>query len=127
MPADKLYTSTEIGDLLQVTASSVVKWVNAGLITAYTTPGGHRRIRIPDLVVFLRKHGMYIPPELEPTKRKVLFGDSDPKQVRDLKQGMKPFGERVELVTTESAAEALLLVGLHRPDLVVTVHGLATA
>jgi hypothetical protein len=34
MPKDKLYTSTEVAEMLQVTASSVVKWVNAGLITA---------------------------------------------------------------------------------------------
>lgn len=116
MPSDKLYTSTEIGELLQVTASSVVKWVNAGLLVAYTTPGGHRRIRIPDLVVFLRKHGMYIPPELDVSKRKVLFVDDHPALLRELKRAMKPYHEKVELLTAESAVEALVMIGLDRPD-----------
>src|ERR1700679_3344215 len=116
MPLDKLYTSTEIGELLQVTASSVVKWVTAGLITAYTTPGGHRRIRIPDLVVFLRKHGMYIPPELEAAKRRILFVDDNSKLLGALKGEMEQHLDGVEFPTAESAGAALVMIGETKPD-----------
>ena len=46
--ADRLLTSHEVGDLLQVNPSSVKKWVNEGRIAAFRTPGGHRRIRVSD-------------------------------------------------------------------------------
>jgi excisionase family DNA binding protein len=59
--ADRLLTSHEVGDLLQVNPSSVKKWVNEGRIAAFRTPGGHRRIRVADLVEFLNRHAMPIP------------------------------------------------------------------
>src|SRR5260370_5844825 len=59
--ADSLLTSHEVGDLLQVNPSSINKWVNEGRITAFRTPGGHRRIRASDLVRFLDGHKMPIP------------------------------------------------------------------
>ncbi len=53
---DQLLTSTQVGNLLQVNPSSVKKWVNDGHIIAFRTPGGHRRIRASDLVMFLDHH-----------------------------------------------------------------------
>lgn len=40
-PSRPFFTSREVGDILHVTPSSVVKWVNKGLLRAHTTPGGH--------------------------------------------------------------------------------------
>ena len=58
---DKLLTSHQVGELLQVNPSSINKWVNDGRIQAFRTPGGHRRIRVADLVAFLEKHKMPVP------------------------------------------------------------------
>lgn len=63
-PPEKLYTSHEVGALLQMDPSSIVKWVNDGMLPAYRTPGGHRRVRASDLLTFLKQHGMWIPAEL---------------------------------------------------------------
>jgi excisionase family DNA binding protein len=62
---EKLFTSSGVAKLLQVDASSVVKWANDGLLNSYHTPGGHRRIRKSDLVTFIKKSGMFMPAELE--------------------------------------------------------------
>ena len=63
--SDQLLTSSEVGDLLQVNPSSVKKWVDDGLLVAFRTPGGHRRIRAADLVSFLVRHEMPIPTDLQ--------------------------------------------------------------
>ena len=52
---DTLLTSHEVGVLLQLNASTVVKWVNDGILPAYRTAGGHRRIRSADLLTFLKE------------------------------------------------------------------------
>lgn len=61
---DRLLTSHDVGRMLQMDPSSVVKWMNDGILPGYRTPGGHRRIKASELRVFLGKHQMYVPPEL---------------------------------------------------------------
>lgn len=58
---DRLLTSHEIGSMLQVNPSTVNDWAKRGLLTAYRTPGGHRRFRLGDLVTFLAQHEMMAP------------------------------------------------------------------
>ncbi len=60
---ETLLTSHEVGVLLQVNPSSVNKWIDEGLIRAFRTPGGHRRIVAGNLVAFLEKKAMPIPPQ----------------------------------------------------------------
>jgi excisionase family DNA binding protein len=58
---EKLLTSHEVAKLLQVNASSVVKWTKDGILPTYRTPGGHRRVLVSDLREFVVKRGMYVP------------------------------------------------------------------
>ena len=60
----KQLTSHEVGDLIQMDPSTVVKWTTDGLLKTYRTPGGHRRILVRDLREFMNKSGMFIPAEL---------------------------------------------------------------
>ncbi len=118
-PPDKLLTSHEVGELLQMDPSSIVKWVNDGLLPAYRTPGGHRRIKTTELLSFLRQHGMFIPPELAPGLLKVLIVDDDPQLLSAFQRSMKSYKDRVEVHTASSGIEALLQVGRLRPDALV--------
>ena len=65
IPPERLLTSHEVGALLQCNPSSVNKWVKEERIPAHRTPGGHRRIRASDLLAFLVKHGMPVPPKMQ--------------------------------------------------------------
>lgn len=116
---DQLLTSHEVGNLLQMDPSSVVKWVNDGILTAYRTPGGHRRIRSSDLLSFLREHQMYIPDALRGGTVKALVVDDDTSLLQTLARGMKAYKDRVELTTCNSAIEALVRVGADKPDMLV--------
>ena len=118
--AEHLLTSHEVGDLLQVNPSSVKKWVNEGRIAAFRTPGGHRRIRVADLVDFLHRHAMPIPrPLAAVSKRRLLIVDDDLMHLRALERRLKPYGARVQVEVTQNGIDALLMVGSFKPDLIV--------
>ena len=118
--AEHLLTSHEVGSLLQVNPSSVKKWVNDGRITAHRTPGGHRRIRVADLVDFLHRHAMPIPrPLAGASKRRLLVVDDDLMHLRALERRLKPYRTRVEVELIENGIDALVMVGTFKPDLIV--------
>lgn len=118
--AERLLTSHEVGDLLQVNPSSVKKWVNEGRIAAFRTPGGHRRIRVADLVDFLHRHAMPIPRRLAgASKRRLLVVDDDLMHLRALERRLKPHRARVQVELTQNGIDALVMVGSFKPDLIV--------
>src|SRR3990167_6407281 len=49
---------------ITVYPTTVINWIKEGILPAYTTPGGHRRIRKEDLLNLLNKNNMPIPEEL---------------------------------------------------------------
>jgi excisionase family DNA binding protein len=118
--SERLLTSHEVGALLQVNPSSVKKWVNEGRIAAFRTPGGHRRIRVADLIDFLHRHAMPIPPELVGvSRRRLLIVDDDLITLRALERRLKPLRERVQVALTQNGIDALVMVGSFKPDLIV--------
>lgn len=117
---DCLLTSHEVGELLQINPSSVVKWVNDGLLPAYRTPGGHRRIKPGDLVNFLRGHGMYVPAKLRPAgPMKVLLVDDDHSFLASFERAMKEYNKQVVLTGVDNGIEALLRLGASEFDAIL--------
>lgn len=113
---DQLLTSTQVGNLLQVNPSSVKKWVNDGHIVAFRTPGGHRRIRAADLVVFLDHHKIPVPRVLSnAAKRRVIAVDDDTIQLKALGRAFKRYADKVELTMVENGIDALVEIGASRP------------
>ena len=115
---NRLITSYEASQLLQMDPTSVVKWVNDGILPAFRTPGGHRRIRAADLLAFMKQHNMFIPPELTGVQTRLLVVDDDPGFLKALTRSMKAH-ERVELTTCSGGIEALIHIGAQPPDVLV--------
>lgn len=63
--------------MLSCDLTTVIKWVNAGKLDAYKTPGGHRRIEKEDLIRFISQYDMPMPEDLQEVNR-VLIVDDDP-------------------------------------------------
>jgi excisionase family DNA binding protein len=117
---DKLLTSHQVGELLQVNPSSINKWVNDGRIQAFRTPGGHRRIRVGDLVAFLDKHKMPVPRSLSAmSRRRLLVVDDNQKHLDALKRRLKAHSDRIELAVASNGIDALVQVGAFKPHLIV--------
>jgi excisionase family DNA binding protein len=118
--AESLLTSYEVGEILQVNPSSINKWIKDGRIEAFRTPGGHRRIRVGDLVTFLDTHHMPVPESLRKAgKKRVLFVDDDQKQLDSLQRLAKQYAASAEVKTATNGVEAMVLVGSYKPHLVV--------
>lgn len=116
---DRLLTSSEVGNLLQVNPSSINKWVEKGHLRAYRTPGGHRRIRISDLMSFLEEHAYPVPRSLSAAaRRRVLVVDDDRDLLRSLTRSARSHSH-IDLETCDNGIDALVRVGAWRPHLVV--------
>jgi len=55
-----LLSTREIALMYQVTSATVLNWIRAGKLKAYTTPGGHYRVAREDLHAFA--HAYSLPP-----------------------------------------------------------------
>ena len=62
---DNIFTTYEASKHCGVTLATVINWVEHGILPAYKTPGGHRRIKKEDLIEFLKKYNMPIPDKLK--------------------------------------------------------------
>jgi len=112
---DQLYTTHDISRLLQVDPSTVSKWIDRGILLAFRTPGGHRRVRSSDLRTFLIAHQMPVPEELGSQVVRLLVIDDEKAVLDAMKRAFKPLATQVEIVTTTSGVEALLLVAEQKP------------
>jgi excisionase family DNA binding protein len=116
--SDHLLTSSEVGALLQVNPSSVKKWVDTGHLSAFRTPGGHRRIRALDLIAFLERHHMPVPRALKDAgRRRVVVVDDDKLQLRALARRLRR--AEVEVHAVDDPIDALVTIGAVQPHAVV--------
>jgi len=116
---EKIYTTYQIGKFCQVNIRTVIRWIETGKLKAYSTPGGHRRVKWSDLINFLTQNRMPIPRELEEAKkRKVLVVDDD----LDFLEIASRIIEKIpdaEVRTTASGFDAGVLVAEWNPDLIL--------
>jgi CheY-like chemotaxis protein len=110
-----LFTTYDVSRMLQVDASTVAKWVDKGLLVAFRTPGGHRRVRGPDLRSFCIAHQMPIPEQLGSQRVRLLAVDGEKQALNALKRALASFSDRIELVTTASGIDAVLIVVEQKP------------
>jgi len=53
------FTTSQVARICKVSPSTVIKWVDGGLLKGYRIPGSrHRRILRECLIEFLEEHGM---------------------------------------------------------------------
>lgn len=112
---DRLYTTHDISRLLQVDPSTVSKWIDRGLLIAFRTPGGHRRVRMGDLRSFLVAHQMPVPEELGTGAVRLLAIEPDKALQEQLTRAFKMHAQHVELTVVGSAIDALLMINELKP------------
>ena len=117
---ERLYTSSEVGALLQVDPSSVKKWVDTGHLSAFRTPGGHRRIRAQDLIAFLDRHRIPVPRALrDAARRVVVVVDDDLVQLRALARRLRRAAPEVQVDAISDPLDALVRIGALQPHAVI--------
>ena len=121
MTKKAVFTTFEAAKLCHVSPLSIINWVNAGRLPAFRTPGGHRRIRREDLLLFMRDNGLPIPEEMQQGsgRRKVLIVDDEPSIREVLAEHLSTRTSPYEVSTAADGFEAGRLVATFRPDVVL--------
>jgi CheY-like chemotaxis protein len=113
-----------VARLCQVTPATVAHWIDQGHLKGHRTPTGHRRVAVEDLVVFLREHGMPVPPEfesLEAAERRdaLVVVEDDPAYRRVLVRAIQKSGLAVDLTAAPTGMDGLLEIGRVQPAVIV--------
>jgi excisionase family DNA binding protein len=116
---DRLLTTSEVANYCQVTNDGVVKWIKARKLKAYSTPGGHYRIRKSDFKEFLGRYGMPLDPEFfAEEKKRILIVDDEASILDVLTQALGDLAT-YQVSGAADGYEAGLKIGTFRPDLVI--------
>src|SRR3989338_1067228 len=113
------YTTHEVSKFCGVYPTTIINWIKDGILPAYTTAGGHRRIKKDDLIKLMKKNNMPIPKELaKGAKFRVLVIDDDPKILKMMKTVLSS-EEGLEVRTANSGFQAGILISNWLPDIVL--------
>src|SRR5258706_8631819 len=118
MALRRFYTTKQIADLCGVHITTAIRWIDAGELRAFRTPGGRRRVALADLRQFVGRHNIPVARRLAREKPMVLVVDDDPLVLRAIARQLNN-AERYQVLTASSGYDALLVVGAQLPDLVV--------
>ena len=113
-------STREAADRLGVSLRTVQLWSEAGLLRAWKTPGGHRRILTASVDELLQRRegvtGRQAPRGLYEVL--VVEDQADFRQLFELH--LRSWGLPIQLTSAPSGFEALLQMGASRPDLLIT-------
>lgn len=118
---EKFFSTREAANQLGVALSTVQAWVESGVLPAWKTAGGHRRIAI-DAIEAMRSRQQAVLGTTTPAPDiiKVLVVEDDPVQRELYRLQFAEWQLPVRLLTAIDGFEGLLLVGQHKPDMIIT-------
>jgi excisionase family DNA binding protein len=115
------YTTHQVAKHLGVSLPTVVNWVNAGLLRAHRTPGGHRRIAHQDVIGFARAHDYPVARELlqhKSARNKILIVDDEQDFSEMVREYLCARGD-FEVEVANSGFRAGYVLARFKPDLVL--------
>lgn len=114
------FTTGDIAKMCDVTANGVIKWIKAGKLKAFKTPGGQRRVREEDFRDFIDRFNYPINPKYfkDNRQRRILIVDDDRDQVRLLKSYLTRENQ-FDVLSAHNGYEGCIKAGSYRPDLIL--------
>jgi len=117
----EFHSTAEAAKLLGVSHRTVQLWVEAGTLQAWKTAGGHRRIASASVDRLLAERRRSLAPAAAiPRQYKVLIIDDDKTLLRLYELEMGGWDLPLELIKASDGFDALLKIGEHRPDLLIS-------
>lgn len=112
-------STTAVARLLKVAVGSIVNWIDKGDLKAGRTPGGHRRIEVSDLIEFLARQNLPIPPELTAPTKRILVVDDEPVTRRLLAGKIQEEFPEYEVLEAHDGFSAGEIIGSLKPAVVI--------
>jgi len=117
---EDILTVATASEYCQVSAKTIINWVEAGHIEAYKTVGGHRRIKKKNLEAFMEKQGIPIPKtEIAEDRKRILVVDDDPIIVETIVLSLEEDVFDYEVISASDGFEAGLQVNHFKPHLLI--------
>jgi excisionase family DNA binding protein len=115
----KHLSTTTVARLLGVAVGSVAKWIDKDELRAGRTPGGHRRVTEGDLLEFLQRQKLPIPPELTGTPVRILIVEDEESVANWVAQEIRTEHPDFQVMQAHDGFAAGEIVGSWQPDVVV--------
>lgn len=112
--------------MLGVSVGTVQLWVESGLLQAWKTAGGHRRVLRDSVDHLLHKESLPSPipvaaaqPAFSPHRLSVMVVEDDANLLRLYEANISRWPMAPEITLVNNAVEALLLMGQKSPDMLI--------
>jgi excisionase family DNA binding protein len=123
-PASDYVSTREAAQRLGVAVRTVQLWVESGVLRAWKTAGGHRRIPRQDLEALLaaRADTLARPPARTESRSafRVMVVEDDPALQMLFEMTLASWDFPVAVEVADNGFSALLKIGQHAPDLLIT-------
>lgn len=118
---DSFVTTRQAAEMLGVALSTVQLWTNKGLLQAWITDGGHRRIAASSIQNMLDQRDCSLNKDNVPASNQltVVVVEDDPAQRKIYAQQFAMRALPINLVMAKDGFEGLIQIGRHKPDLLI--------
>lgn len=113
-------TTRAAAERLGVALSTVQTWVETGVLPAWKTAGGHRRIPAEAVEAISQRQRAVLDKAPESQRFKVLVVEDDAVTRALYARQFADWNLPISLLMAEDGFEGLLLIGRHAPDLLIT-------
>ncbi len=113
--ADDFYSTTEAAALLDVAVRTVQLWVERGVLNAWKTPGGHRRIDAGSVRRLLDQRQRVS----SAAECRILIVEDQPEHAEFLKMFVQAVAPRAKIQIARNGLAAMLCIGREPPNLVL--------
>jgi len=117
---EEVCSTSEAADRLGVSLRTVQLWSEAGLLRAWKTPGGHRRILMASVEELLQRRAVVSGRRAGSGEFQVLIVEDEPDFRQLFELHLRSWELPIQLSSAPSGFEALLQIGAARPDLLIT-------
>jgi excisionase family DNA binding protein len=136
---DRTYTTREVARMLGVTVQTVQRWVDAGVLRAWRTAGGHRRLAVDSVEDFIRKSRLQLkgpapeapasaeganapgrPAQADAAQVSVLIVDDDPDDRELAVRAVRGVLPGARILEADNGFSGLLQLGRETLDVLIT-------
>jgi excisionase family DNA binding protein len=117
-PVKDTYSTHDVAKICCVTPTTVIRWIEDGLIPAFKTVGGHRRVRREDLEKVCRDRNIPFNVPTGTEVGRILVVDDEPVVLELVRDVLKELSHKFEVEVAKDAFDAGRLVVAFRPQLI---------
>lgn len=119
-PAFNFYTTREAAKKLGVSVTTIQLWVESGVLSAWKTAGGHRRIPSEAIDAMLAGQQSATAEDQAHHAHSVVIVEDEPVQREMYRIKFAEWKLPINLYLAEDGFEGLVMAGKYAPDLVIT-------